>query len=173
MSNPMEPKTSSSEQDLTHPRNNESSLLELQRLGRINQAGSPRKQPYIMLIQETKMPDEEVMNRSSLFSKNSVGKAISLKGDSGGIATFCMSNKFNIRSAKENTHWLLIEMPNKSNQDSIFICNVYGPTHYKDKLEFWDSLLSLNLDLQGKDIMIAGDFNTMKTSMEKKRRINH
>ena len=59
-------------------------------------------------------------------------------------------------------------MQNKSNHDTIFICNVYGPTHYVDKLEFWDSLLSLNLDLQGKDIIIAGGFNTTKTSMEKR-----
>ena len=59
-------------------------------------------------------------------------------------------------------------MQKKSNQDLIFICNVYGPTHYRDKLDFWDSLLSLNLELQGKDIIIAGDFNTMKSSMEKR-----
>ena len=36
------------------------------------------------------------------------------------------------------------------------------------KLDFWDSLLSLNPDMQGKDIIIAGDFNTMKSSLEKR-----
>ena len=59
-------------------------------------------------------------------------------------------------------------MQNKINQVTIFICNVYGPTHYKDKLESWNSFLSLNLDLQGKDIIIAWDFNTTKSSMEKR-----
>ena len=108
------------------------------------------------------------MNQPSLFWKNIVGKAISSKGASGGITTFCRLDKFNIRSTKENTHWILLEMQNKSNQYMFFICNVYGPTHYRDKLEFWDSLLSLNLYLHGKDIIIAVDFNTTKSSMEKR-----
>ena len=94
------------------------------------------EKPDILLIQETKIPEDEVMNRSYLFWKNSVGKVTSSKGASGGIATFCRSNKFNIIPAKENTHWILIDIQNNSNQYSIFICNVYGPTHYRDKLEF-------------------------------------
>ena len=59
-------------------------------------------------------------------------------------------------------------MQNKSNQYSIFICNVYGTNHYRDKLDLWDSLLSLNSDLQRKYIIIAGDFNTMKSSLEQR-----
>ena len=118
------------------------------------------------------MPEDEVMNRSSLFWKNSVGKAISSRGASGGIATFCRSDIYNIRSEKENTHWILVEMKNKSNQESIFICNVCGPTHYRDKLDLWDSLLSLNSDLQGKDIIIVGRFQYDEIKYGKKRRID-
>ena len=59
-------------------------------------------------------------------------------------------------------------MKNKSNLDLIYICNVYGPTHYREKMYFWDSLLSLNVELHGKDIIIAGDFNTTKSSLEKR-----
>ena len=36
------------------------------------------------------------------------------------------------------------------------------------KMEFWESLLSLKTDLQGKDLIIAGDFNTTKSSLEKR-----
>ena len=72
------------------------------------------EKPNFLLIQETKMSEEEVMNRLSLSCKNGVGKAISSKGASGGIATSCRSNKFNIRSTKENSHWLLLEMQTKA-----------------------------------------------------------
>ena len=123
------------------------------------------EKPDILLVQETKMPEDEVMSWTSLFQKNYVGKAISSRDASGGIATFYRTDKYKTKSTKENTHWILVEMQNKSNQDSIFICNVYGPTHYKDKLDFWDSLISLNSDLQGKDIIIARDFNITKSSM--------
>ena len=36
-------------------------------------------------------------------------------------------------------------------------------------MDFWDSLLSLKADLHGKDIIIAGDFNTKKSILEKRR----
>ena len=50
----------------------------------------------------------------------------------------------------------------------IYICNVYGPTHYKEKMDFWDSLLSLKAYLHGKDVIIVGYFNTTKSSSEKR-----
>ena len=102
MLNPLESKISDPEQDLTHSRNNESSLLELQRPGRINQGRSSEKyykhrKTRLLLIQETKMPKDEVLNRYSLFWKHSVEKAINSRGASGGIATFCKADKFNKR----------------------------------------------------------------------------
>ena len=54
----------------------------------------------ILLIQETKMPEDEVLSRSSLFWKFSAGKAITSRGASGGIETFCREDKFKIKSTK-------------------------------------------------------------------------
>ena len=87
------------------------------------------EKPDIILIQETKILEDEVMIRSPIFCKSSVAKAISSRGTSGGIKTFCRVDKFNIKSTKENTHWLLVEVKNKSNLELIYICNIYGPTH--------------------------------------------
>ena len=56
------------------------------------------------------MSEDEVMNRSSLFWKFSSGKAICSRGALGGIATFNRADKFDINSAKENTHLLLVEV---------------------------------------------------------------
>ena len=105
------------------------------------------EKPDFFLIQETKIPEDEVLNRSSLFWKHSARKAINSGGASGGIATFCKADIFIINSTKENAHWLLVEVQNKSNQEMIYICNVYGPTHYREKMDFLDSLLSLKADL--------------------------
>ena len=91
----------------------------------------------ILLIQETKMPEDEVLSRSSLFWKFNVGKAISSRGASGGVATFCRADKFDIIATKGNMHWILVEIQNKSNLEVFYIYNVYGPTHYKEKMYFW------------------------------------
>ena len=107
------------------------------------------------------------MSRSSLFWKYSVGKAISSRDASVRIATFSSVDKFDIKTTKENMHWLLVKVQNKSNLELIYICNVYGPAHYREKMDFWDSLLSLKMDLHGKDVIIAGDFNTKNQAWRK------
>ena len=101
------------------------------------------EKPDILLIQETEMPEDEVLSRSSLFWKFSAGKAISSRGASSGVATFCREDKFDIIATKGNMHWILVEIQNKSNLEVFYICNVYGPTHYREKMDFWESLLAL------------------------------
>ena len=39
--------------------------------------------------------------------------------------------------------------------------------HYRDKLNFWDSLNSLRDILQGKDSILVGDVNAIKSHSEK------
>ena len=68
------------------------------------------KKPDILLIEETNMLEDKVMNRSSLFWKFSRGEAISSRGASGGVETFNKAYKFDIKSIKENTHLLLVEV---------------------------------------------------------------
>ena len=118
------------------------------------------EKPDILLIQETKISDVEIMVLSRSW-KNCHGKAISSRGTSRGITTL-FSNKFSIKSMRESHHWLLIEIQEKDNSNPIYICNVYGPMHYKDKAFFWEELLKLHEDLQGKNLIIVGDFNTTK-----------
>ena len=88
----------------------------------------------ILLIQETKMSEAEIMGLSRIW-KNYHGKAISSKGASGGIATL-ISNKFSIKSTMESQQWLLTEIQEKDDANSLYICNVYGPMHYKDNVIF-------------------------------------
>ena len=90
------------------------------------------ERPDILLIQETKMSDVEVLALSHLFWKNSQGNTISFRGASRGIATF-FSSKFVIKNVKEKHHWLLTEFQEKDDPNIYYVCNVYGPKHYRDK----------------------------------------
>ena len=49
-----------------------------------------------------------------------------------------------------------------------FFCNTYGPTHYRDKLIFWENINLLSKILQGKDTILDGDFNANKSQVEKR-----
>ena len=57
----------------------------------------------ILLLQETKMRDVEVLALSHHFWTTNQGNAISSRGASGGITTF-FSSKFVIKNVKETQH---------------------------------------------------------------------
>ena len=61
------------------------------------------ERPDLLLIQETKMSDVEVLALSQHFWKNSQGNAISSRGASRGIVTFFSSN-YDIKNIKENQY---------------------------------------------------------------------
>ena len=113
------------------------------------------------------MPNVEAMALSCHFSKNIKGKSINSKGASGGIATI-ISGKFLVKSIRESHHWLLTEIQEKEDLIPLYIYNVYGPTHYRDKTTFWEDLNKLKDVLHGKDLIIAGDFNITKSQFEKR-----
>ena len=57
------------------------------------------------------------------------------EGLPGGIATF-FASKYEIKTVKENQHWLLAEFKEKDDTNVSYVCNVYGPTHSRDKQAF-------------------------------------
>ena len=69
---------------------------------------------------------------------------------------------------REIHHWLLIEIPEKDDPIPLYICNVYGPTHYRGKITFWKDLSKLKEHLRGEYLIITRDFNTTKTQLEKR-----
>ena len=54
------------------------------------------------------------------------------RGTSRGTMTFCNRNKYSVKKVKENNHWIMTEIQSKHDKDTIFFCNVYRPTHYRD-----------------------------------------
>ena len=45
---------------------------------------------------------------------------------------------------------------------------MYGPTHCRDKKNLWTSLAALKDEMEGKEIIIAGDFNVTIAQDEKR-----
>ena len=68
---------------------------------------------------------------------------------------------------RESHHWLLTKIQKMGDPTSIYIYNAYGPTHYRDKVIFWEDLSKLKEHLRGKHLIIVGDFNTTKSQLEK------
>jgi exonuclease III len=67
-------------------KNKEEALRDLTRLAR----------PEVLLIQETKLEEEDLLRASNLFWKKGPAQAVSARGASGGIATLWDSSKFDL-----------------------------------------------------------------------------
>ena len=76
------------------------------------------KRPDILLIQETKMSDVEVLALLHCVWTINQGKAISSNGASRGITNF-LSSKYVIKNVKENQNWLLIEFQEKDDSKRL------------------------------------------------------
>ena len=48
---------------------------------------------------------------------------------------------------KEIQQWILIEIQEKDDANSLYICNVYGPMHYRDKVILWEDISKVIEDL--------------------------
>ena len=141
-------------------------------LGRENKVEAIRniiktERPDILLLQEKKMSYVEVLALSQHFWTINQGFAINSRGASGGITTF-FASKYEIKTIKQNRHWLLSEFKEKDDTNISYVCNVYGPTHSRDKKNFWNSLASLKEEMEGKEIIIADDFNATIAQVEKR-----
>ena len=116
------------------------------------------ERPDILLLYETKISDVEVLALSQHFWTINQGFAINSRGASGGITTF-FASKYEIKTINENQHWILSEFNEKDDTNISYVCNVYGPTHCRDKKKLSNSLAALKEEMEGKEIIIAGDFN--------------
>eukprot|EP00253_Pinus_taeda_P005207 PITA_05207 len=97
------------------------------------------EQPDLLLLQETKISDQEFQNHTKR-SKNYSGTAISAAGASGGIGTIWNKNKWEL-----------------TNQNS----------HIWDKASCWDTITIDLLAVQGRNIFLGGDLNLIRNANEK------
>jgi hypothetical protein len=69
--------------------------------------------PEILLIQETKLEEDDLLHARYSFWKKGPGKAVSARGASGGIATFWDNSKLDLIDEESNTHWVYTKLLHK------------------------------------------------------------
>eukprot|EP00253_Pinus_taeda_P024961 PITA_24961 len=124
--------------------------------------------PEIFLIQETKMEDTLLLQTSKSFWRKGLGRAVSARGASGGIASFWDSSKYDLTQEESCQHWIFTQLLHKDSGQQVSIFNLYALVLPSEKKICWDSLQSFLLLHNPENIIIIGDLNVTLAAEEKK-----
>eukprot|EP00253_Pinus_taeda_P018624 PITA_18624 len=124
------------------------------------------EQPDLLLLQETKISDQEFHNHTKR-NKNYSGTSISAAGASGGIGTIWNKNKWELINQNSHSWWVRTDIQNKASKEDYTIYNIYAPNHYRDKASCWDTITTNLLSVQGRNIFLGGDLNLIRNADEK------
>eukprot|EP00253_Pinus_taeda_P001699 PITA_01699 len=123
---------------------------------------------YILMLQETTIEGELLLNTSNTKWKFDNGKAVSTRVSVGGIGTFWSGKIFLLERSYETKHWIFTELRHTSSNLLLALFNLYVPVHYAKKRECWKSLSDF-LELHNpKNIVIGGDLNIIMDPKEKR-----
>ena len=121
----------------------------------------------ILMLQETKIEGETLLNTSIMKWKYDTGKAVSARGSAGGIGTFWSKNTFSLERFSETQHWIYTELRHTASNLILALFNMYVPVHYEEKRECWRSLLEYIEHINPSNIVIGGDLNIILDPKEK------
>eukprot|EP00253_Pinus_taeda_P013620 PITA_13620 len=122
----------------------------------------------ILMLQETKIEGETLMNTSNSRWKFDSGKVVSARGSAGGIYTFWSKNFFSLESSHVTQHWIYTELRHTVSNFKLALFNMYVPVHYDEKKDCWKTLLDY-LELHNPlNIVIGGDLNIILDHKEKR-----
>jgi ribonuclease HI/exonuclease III len=122
----------------------------------------------ILLLQETKIEGQALLEISSSKWKKRSGKAVSSRGTSGGLATLWTEDLFHLNKHHETQHWIFTELNHKASKLSISLFNLYVPVSYSEKRECWNTLAVFLEETSPSNIIIAGDLNIVMKAKEKR-----
>jgi exonuclease III len=126
------------------------------------------EKPQILLIQETKLKDDEVLREIKQLWNPSEGVAISARGASGGSCTAWSTQIFKEEQREVTNHWTMVKLKHLQSGITFPVCNVYMPNNIREKKDCWETMSKLkDIDAQ-ENCIIAGDFNTTLHQGEKK-----
>lgn len=122
----------------------------------------------ILLLQETKIEGQALMEINKSKWKKNAGKAVSSRRSLGGVATLWTDDHFHLLNSHETQHWIYIELKHLESNLTIAIFNLYVPVFYAEKRECWNSLFDF-LDLHSlNNVILAGDLNIVMKLKEKR-----
>lgn len=122
----------------------------------------------ILLLQETKIEGQALMDISKSKWKKNAGKAVKSRGTLEGVATLWFEDHFHLLNSHETQHWIFTELRHLESKLTIALFNLYVPVVYVEKQECWNSL-SKFLDLHSpNNIILGGDLNIVMEPKEKR-----
>jgi len=122
----------------------------------------------ILMLQETKIEGQTLLDISrSKWNKN-IGKVVSAKGTSRGLATLWSECTFQLNNFQESQHWIFTELMHKLSKLIVSLFNMYVPVNYTKKGDCWNSLSSYLEHHSPNNIIIAGDINILLKPKEKR-----
>ena len=122
----------------------------------------------ILMLQETKITGQALLEISKTKWKKSAGKAVSARGTSGGLATLWSEDKLQLIKSYETQHWIYTEIIHIASKLKISLVNLYVPVIYAEKRECWNSLTSFLEQESPNNIILAGDLNIVLKAKEKR-----
>lgn len=96
--------------------------------------------PDILMIQETKMEEADAIQSRKFFWNKSKGKAVRVRGASGGLATLWNPSVLELLEEDPTTHWLYTNLQYKDSGLSVSLFNIYAPVLISEKKDCWDSI---------------------------------
>jgi exonuclease III len=122
----------------------------------------------ILLIQETKMEEQDFLNITNAVWKTSKGIAESARGASGGIGTLWNHTKYDLIKYETCKHWIYTNLLHKETGRQVSLFNLYVPVLLEEKIFCWDTLKDYLLLNELENIIIGGDLNVTLAATEKK-----
>jgi exonuclease III len=122
----------------------------------------------ILMLQETKIEGEALLEINKNKWQKNTGKAISARGSSGGIATLWKAEQFSLVNSYNTQHWSLIELKHIASKLTIALFNLYVLTLHSEKKECWKTLNEFLEQNSPNNIIIAGDLNLVMNGKEKR-----
>ena len=122
----------------------------------------------ILLLQETKIEEESLLLLSKTKWKLNVGKVVSARGTSGGLATLWSGEELQLNHWLATQHWIFTDLYHISSKISLALFNLYVPVNFNEKKECWKTLSDFIETNSPTNTIVAGDHNIYLAPNEKK-----
>jgi exonuclease III len=122
----------------------------------------------ILMLQETKIEGEALLEINKHKWQKNIGKAISARGTFEGIATLWKAEQFILVNSYNTQHWSFTELKHIASKLTITLFNLYVLTLQTEKKECWKTLNKFLEKNSPSNIIIAGDLNLVMNGKEKR-----
>jgi exonuclease III len=126
------------------------------------------KSPYILCLQETKLPVCDYFLCNSLWGDSNYNYSFRPSvGASGGLLIIWDSTEVEVWSSGSQEHVLHIHGRLIRSNEEFYMFNIYAPCEPRAKQELWVSVTARLEGLRGAKVCVCGDFNAVRTVEER------